>query len=194
MNSSLIRGGTLIDGTGATGYQADLRVENGVITEIASALAPQPGESVQDATGCIVAPGFIETHTHFDGTMWWEPELKPLAGFGATTVIMGNCGFSVAPLSDDPKVRDEVVSIFSFFEDIPAAPFRTELPWSWKTWSEYKEALTAQVKVPTNYGAFVGHIALRLAVLGMDAWERALNATGRQIAVENCHQGASPCP
>jgi N-acyl-D-aspartate/D-glutamate deacylase len=180
MNSILIRGGTVIDGSGAPGYPADLRVKNGVITDIAPTLAALPGETVQEAAGCIVAPGFIETHTHFDGTMWWEPDLKPLAGFGATTVIMGNCGFSVAPLSDTPAVRDEVVKIFSFFEDIPEEPFRTELPWTWKTWSEYKQALTANVKVPTNYGAFVGHIALRLAVLGLEAWERA--ATPGEIA------------
>jgi N-acyl-D-amino-acid deacylase len=173
MNSCLVRGGTVIDGTGAPGYLADIRVAAGVITEIATALAPHSGERIEDATGCIVAPGFIETHTHFDGTMWWEPELKPLAGFGATTVIMGNCGFSVAPLPEAPEVRDEVIKIFSFFEDIPEAPFRTELPWNWKTWSEYKQALTEKVKVPTNYGAYVGHIALRLSVLGMDAWQRA---------------------
>jgi N-acyl-D-aspartate/D-glutamate deacylase len=173
MNNFLIRGGTIIDGTGAAGFAADVRIENGIITDIAPALAPRAGETVQDAAGCIVAPGFIETHTHFDGTMWWEPELKPLAGFGATTVIMGNCGFSVAPLPESSEARDEVVKIFSFFEDIPEEPFRTQLPWSWKTWSEYKQALTATVRVPTNYGAYVGHIALRLAVLGLDAWERA---------------------
>jgi len=173
MNSSLIRGGTVVDGTGAPGFVADVRVQDGIITEIAPALAAREGEQVEDASGCIVAPGFIETHTHFDGTMWWEPELKPLAGFGATTVIMGNCGFSVAPLPDSPEARDEVVKIFSFFEDIPEEPFRTELPWNWKTWSEYKQALTARVRVPTNYGAYVGHIALRLAVMGMDAWQRA---------------------
>jgi N-acyl-D-amino-acid deacylase len=173
MNNSLIRGGTVVDGTGAPAYMADVRVENGVITAIGPELAPRPGEQVKDASGCVVAPGFIETHTHFDGTMWWEPELKPLAGYGATTVIMGNCGFSVAPLPTADDAREEVIKIFSFFEDIPEAPFRTELPWSWKTWSEYKQSLTAKVKVPTNYGAFVGHIALRLCVLGMDAWERA---------------------
>ena len=83
MNNILIRGGTVIDGSGAPGYPADLRVTNGVITDIAPTLAPLRGEAVQEAAGCIVAPGFIETHTHFDGTMWWEPDLKPLAGFGA---------------------------------------------------------------------------------------------------------------
>jgi N-acyl-D-amino-acid deacylase len=172
MNSCLIRGGLLVDGTGAPGYRADIRVANGVIADIATDLAPLSGERVQDATGCIVAPGFIESHTHFDGTMWWEPELKPLAGFGATTVIMGNCGFSVAPLPESPDARDEVVKIFSFFEDIPEEPFRTELPWSWSTWSQYKQALTTTVKVPANYGAFVGHIALRLTTMGLDAWQR----------------------
>ena len=173
MNNCLIRGGTVVDGTGAAGFCADVRVEDGVITEIAANLEPHAGETVQDANGCIVAPGFIETHTHFDGTMWWEPELKPLAGCGATTVIMGNCGFSVAPLPESAEVRDEIIKIFSFFEDIPEEPFRTELPWGWSKWSEYKQALTATVRVPTNYGAYVGHIALRLTVMGMAAWERA---------------------
>lgn len=184
MNSCLVHGGTVVDGTGAPAYAADVRVEDGVITAIARKLVPRPGEQVRDASGCIVAPGFIETHTHFDGTMWWEPELKPLAGFGATTVIMGNCGFSVAPLPDAQEAREEVVKIFSFFEDIPEAPFRTELPWSWKKWSEYKQALTAQVKVPTNYGAYVGHIALRLSVLGLDAWERAATPAEIEQMVE----------
>jgi N-acyl-D-amino-acid deacylase len=179
MNNWLIKGGTLVDGTGAAARRADLRIENGSITEIGASLEARPGEQLHDASGCIVAPGFIETHTHFDGTMWWEPELKPLAGFGATTVIMGNCGFSVAPLSDDSEARDEVVKIFSFFEDIPEAPFKTELPWTWKTWSEYRQALTENVSIPANYGAYVGHIALRLAVMGLEAWERA--ATGEEI-------------
>jgi N-acyl-D-aspartate/D-glutamate deacylase len=187
MSRSLIKGGMVVDGTGAPGYLADLRIEDGIITEIAPTLQPRSGEDVQDATGCIVAPGFIETHTHFDGTMWWEPELKPLAGFGATTVIMGNCGFSVAPLPESADARDEVVKIFSFFEDIPAEPFRTELPWSWRTWSEYKQALTTQVKIPANYGAYVGHIALRLSVLGMEAWDRAATSEEIQAMVTLLH-------
>jgi N-acyl-D-aspartate/D-glutamate deacylase len=81
---------------------------------------------------------------------------------------------------EDAAVRAEVVKIFSFFEDIPEAPFFANLPWNWKTWSEYKTAMTSNVRVPTNYAAFVGHIALRLAVMGMDAWERA--ATSDEIA------------
>src|SRR5690606_3437590 len=100
-------------------------------------------------------------------------------GFGVTTTIMGNCGFSAAPVSKDEQARLEMVKIFSFFEDIPIEPFIQELPWDWETWSEYKKSLTSKLKVSSNYGAFVGHIAIRLAVMGLDAWERV--ATPEEI-------------
>lgn len=176
----LIRGGTVVDGTGATAYHADVRVRNGVISELAPALEPLPGELVHDARGCHVAPGFIESHTHFDGTMWWQPDLDPLPGYGVTTVVMGNCGFALAPLPKDPAARAEVVKIFSFFEDIPERPFFENLPWDWTSWSEYKASLTRRVSVPTHYASFVGHIAIRLAAMGMDAWQRA--ATPEELA------------
>jgi len=180
MSDMLISGGTVVDGTGAPAYRADVRVCNGVITEIGQNLKPRAEERLFDASGCYVAPGFIESHTHFDGTMWWAPEMDPLPGFGVTTSIMGNCGFSAAPVSKDEAARLEMVKIFSFFEDIPIEPFIKELPWDWNTWSEYKQSLTSRLKVSANYGAFVGHIAIRLAVMGLDAWERV--ATPEEIA------------
>jgi N-acyl-D-aspartate/D-glutamate deacylase len=97
-----------------------------------------------------------------------------------TTVVMGNCGFALAPLHEDPAVQAEVVKIFSFFEDIPEDPFFSKLPWDWCTWSEYQQSVRDKVKLPTNYGSFVGHIALRLAVMGMEAWDRA--ATAEEIS------------
>ena len=169
----LIRGGTVVDGTGAAAMRADLRIRDGVIAEIGNRLTPAADETTFDASDCYVAPGFIESHTHVDGTMWWQPDLEPLPGNGITTVVMGNCGFALAPLHEDAAVREQVIKIFSFFEDIPEAPFLQNLPWDWKTWSDYKKSVTEKVRVPTNYCAFVGHIALRLAVMGMDAWERA---------------------
>jgi N-acyl-D-aspartate/D-glutamate deacylase len=175
----LIRGGTVVDGTCAPAFRADVRLRGGAIAEVEPSLEPEEGERVVDATGCYVAPGLIESHTHFDGTMWWQSDLDPLPGNGVTTVVMGNCGFALAPLHDDPEVREEVVKIFSFFEDIPEAPFLKNLPWDWKKWSEYKASMTDQVHVPANYSAFVGHIALRLAVMGMEAWDRA--ATPEEI-------------
>ncbi len=183
MGDILIKGGTVVDGTGAPGFPGDVRVAGGVIAEIGAGLRARPGERVVDATGCIVAPGFIESHTHYDATMWWQPDMDPLPGYGVTTAIMGNCGFSVAPLSDDPAIRDEVVGIFSFFEDIPAEPFKKELPWDWRKWSEYKKSLTSKVKTSANFGAFVGHIPLRLAVLGKAAWDRAATPAEREKMV-----------
>jgi len=176
----LIQGGLVVDGTGAPAFRADVRIRDGVIAELAPGLAPAPGERVDDALGCYVAPGFIESHTHFDGTMWWQPDLDPLPGYGVTTIVMGNCGFALAPLPDEAAARAEVVKIFSFFEDIPERPFFENLPWDWRTWPEYKASLERKVAVPTHYATFVGHIAIRLAALGMDAWRRAATPAERE--------------
>lgn len=173
MNTILIRGGTVVDGSGAPAFAADVRVQGKTIVEVAPGLASREDERVIDAKGCYVTPGFIESHTHFDATMWWQADLDPLPGYGATTVVMGNCGFSAAPISDDPEVAHEMIKIFSFFEDIPEGPFKKNLPWDWRTWSEYQRSMTTRLKMPANYGSFVGHIAIRLAAMGMDAWSRA---------------------
>ena len=179
MANWLIRNGTVIDGTGAPAFAADVRVKDGVIAEVGTNL-PSAGEKEYDATGCHVTPGFIESHTHYDASMWWQADLDPLPGYGATTMIMGNCGFSMAPLHPDKKVQEEVMGIFSFFEDIPLGPFQRFVPWDWRTWSEYRKSFEANIRVPLNYASFVGHIPLRLAAMGMDAWERA--ATPAEIA------------
>lgn len=171
MSEILIKGGTVIDGTGAAAYKADVRIRGKLIAEIGENL--DAGEArVIDADGCYVTPGFIESHTHYDGTMWWQPDLEPLPGYGATTVVLGNCGFTPAPLSPDPQAQLEMIKIFAFFEDIPEDLFVKNMPWDWSTWSEYKKSMVEKVKVPANYCAFVGHIAIRLAAMGMDAWDR----------------------
>jgi len=169
----------VVDGTGAAGYLADVRLRGNTIAEIGQNLQHQ-GERIYDAKGCCVTPGFIEAHTHYDGTMWWQPDLDPMPGYGVTTAIMGNCGFSMAPVHEDPAVRMEMVKIFSFFEDIPSEPFVSEVAWDWRTWSSYKQSLSSKVKASANIASFVGHIALRLAVLGMEAWDRA--ATPEEVA------------
>ena len=169
----LIRGGTIVDGTGAPARKGDVRISHTRITEIGPSLEPVGDERIFDASGCCVAPGFIESHTHLDGVMWWQPDLEPLAGNGVTTVINGNCGFALAPAHDDAAVRDEVIKIFSFFEDFPEGPFRSHLPWDWRTWSEYRDSIERNLHAPVHFGHFVGHIAIRLAAMGLDAWERA---------------------
>jgi N-acyl-D-amino-acid deacylase len=184
MSNILIRGGTVVDGTGAKPFKADVRVSGRNITEVGANLATKPGEEVFDASGCYVAPGFIEAHTHYDSTMWWQPDLDPLPGYGATTVIMGACGFSAAPLSTDKAAQMEMIKIFSFFEDIPLEPFLQHLPFDWQKWSEYKKSMTTRVKLPLNFANYVGHIAIRIAVLGPDAWNRAATADERKKMAE----------
>ncbi|MFZ4687752.1 MAG: N-acyl-D-amino-acid deacylase family protein [Polymorphobacter sp.] len=179
MSDILIKGGTVVDGTGAPGFAADVRVRGGLIAEVGANLAAQ-GERIVDATGCFVTPGFIESHTHYDASMWWQPDLDPLPGYGATTMILGNCGFSMAPLHPAQAVKDEVIGIFSFFEDIPEGPFKENVPWDWSTWSEYRKSFESNVSVPLNYASLLGHIPLRLAAMGMDAWDRA--ATPAEVA------------
>src|SRR5207249_4149119 len=99
------RGGSVVDGTNQPAFRADVRVLDGVIAQIGADLQPQAQERIIDAAGCYVAPGFIESHTHFDGTMWWQPDLDPLPGYGVTTSIFGNCGFSAAPAPKDAAAR-----------------------------------------------------------------------------------------
>ncbi|WP_157216575.1 N-acyl-D-amino-acid deacylase family protein [Flavisphingomonas formosensis] len=169
----LIKGGTVVDGTGAPAFRADVRVTGDRIAEIGPDLERQGAEQVVDASGCYVTPGFMETHNHFDGPMWWLPSMEPMPGYGVTTSVNGNCGFTAAPVHDDARVREEMVSIFSFFEDIPKEPFLNRLPWDWRTWGEYRSSLKRNVKLPVNFASYVGHIAIRLAVMGLEAWERA---------------------
>lgn len=169
----LLKGGTVVDGTGAAPYPADVRIAAGRIAEIGTNLAAAQGERVIDAAGCFVTPGFIETHNHWDGGVWWSPNMEPLPAYGITTSINGNCGFSMAPNPQTEEDRQNVIDIFNFFEDIPEPPMRKQVPWDWKSWSEYKASFLRNVKVPVNFAAFCGHIPLRLYVMGQAAWERA---------------------
>ena len=102
----LIRAGTLVDGTGAPARTADVRARDGVIVEVGAALEPA-GEVEIDARDAFVAPGFIDCHTHFDPSMWWDPLLDPMPQHGVTTVVTGNCSLSLAPVRADDRVSGE---------------------------------------------------------------------------------------
>lgn len=179
MGDLLVRGGTLVDGTGAPARRADVRVRAGVVCEIGENLAPD-GEVQVDALGAYVAPGFIESHSHYDGAMWWDPSCDPLPAYGTTTAVMGNCGLTVAPLS--AAMRPSMVELFCFIEDLPRAAFEQAIPWTWEDWPDYRAAVLAN-PVAINVGAFVGHQALRTFVMGDEAWERpATDAERARIA------------
>jgi N-acyl-D-aspartate/D-glutamate deacylase len=159
MADVLVKGGEVVDGTGAAPVAADVRVRGGVIVEIAPDLAAD-GEDVIDAHGAYVAPGIIDTHTHLDGAMWWDPDLDPLPSQGNTSMIFGNCGNSIAPLAG-PQ-RDEVVDLLCF---------RQEVPWSWADWPSYAKAISSQ-PTAAHFGGYIGHVSLRTFIMGEDAWQR----------------------
>ncbi|HEY6624296.1 MAG TPA: amidohydrolase family protein [Acidimicrobiales bacterium] len=164
----LIRGGSIIDGTGADAFAGDVRIHDGRIVELGSGLR-LGGETELDAAGAVVAPGFIDTHTHFDPSVFWEPSADPMPQHGVTTVLTGNCSLSLAPLRAEH--RDELSSVFAYIEDLPPRAFETAIPWSWETFAEYRTALE-KMGFGVNLAPLVGHTPLRLFVMGAEAWER----------------------
>ena len=116
----LVRGGTVVDGTGAPARKADVRIGDGVITEIGVGLAPD-GETVVDAGGAYVAPGFIDCHTHYDPSLWLDPLVDPMPQHGVTTVVTGNCSLSLTPVRASDRVAAS--DVFGFIEDIPVDAF-----------------------------------------------------------------------
>lgn len=169
MGDLLVRGGTVVDGTGAPARVADVRVRDGAVAEVGPDLRPE-GEHVLDATGAYVTPGLIESHTHFDAALWWDPDCDPMPAHGCTTVVMSNCGLGLAPVRPDAK--DGLVDLFAFIEDIPAEAFQLAVPWSWQTWTEYGRAAAGH-RTAVNAVGFLPHQMLRTWVMGADAWERA---------------------
>jgi N-acyl-D-aspartate/D-glutamate deacylase len=177
----LVRGGTLIDGTGApaTGEPRDIRIRGGRIVEIGAGLRPD-GEPELDATGATVTPGFIETHTHLDPTLFWDPWCDPMPQHGVTTVLVGNCSLSLAPAR--PDTRSDIAGVFSYVEDLPQDLLDEALDWRWSSVGELLGRLGAG-GLGLNVATLVGHTPLRLWVMGADAWERpATDAESRLIA------------
>jgi N-acyl-D-amino-acid deacylase len=170
----LVRGGTLVDGTGAPRRSADVRVRNGVVTEVAPDLRPD-GELEVDASGAFVTPGFIDGHTHFDPSLFWDPACDPMPQHGVTTVLFGNCSLSMAPVrqSDRPLVG----KTFSVIEEIPVLGFTDFVPWDWESYPEYIQSMRSR-GFGVNVAGFVGLSMLRMFVVGDEAWERA--STGHE--------------
>src|SRR4051794_5383070 len=165
----LVRGGTVVDGTGAAVRPADVRVRGGAIVEVGPGLRPD-GEPVLDASDAYVTPGMIESHTHFDGALWWDPDCDPMAAPGTTTVIFGNCGLGIAAVRAGD--RDDLIDLSPFIEDLPGEVFETAVPWSWSTWDEYRD-VAATHPTAVNAAAFLPHQFLRVWVMGEAAWTRA---------------------
>lgn len=171
----VLKGGTVVDGTGSPGFVADVRIEGERITAIGPGLH---ADVVLDATGCVVAPGFIDIHTHYDAQVFWDPALTPSCFHGVTSVVAGNCGFSIAPVRSGEQAL--IAATMEKVEDMDPATLLEGVPWDFETFPEYLGSVARHGSV-LNYGAYVGHTALRLHAMGDEAVGRI--ATDAEIAV-----------
>jgi N-acyl-D-aspartate/D-glutamate deacylase len=172
----VIRGGTVIDGSGSPGVRADVAVEGDRIVEIDERIDAN-GARTLDASGQVVAPGFVDIHTHYDAQVFWDPALTPSSWHGVTSVVAGNCGFSLAPCR--PEHRALMVHTLEHVEDMSPATLTAGVPWDFETFPEYLDSVERRGTV-INYGAYIGHTALRLWVMGDAGYER--EATDDELA------------
>ena len=166
----VIRGGTVYDGTGSPGRRADVAIEGRVIREIAPDLR---GAVELDASGCAVAPGFIDVHTHYDAQVFWDPALQPSCFHGVTTVVAGNCGFAIAPTRAEH--HEVIVRTLENVEDMDPATLTEGIVWDFETFPEYRDLVRRRGTL-INFTTYFGHSPLRLYVMGDAAYERAATA------------------
>lgn len=175
----VVRGGTLVDGTGSPPRQADIAVDGGRISEVAPPGRAEPGATELDADGLVVTPGFVDLHTHLDAQIAWDPLGTSSCFHGVTSVVMGNCGVTFAPCR--PEDRDYLADMMESVEDIPAAAIMAALPWDWQTFGEYLDGLD-RLDLGLNVGGLVGHCALRHWAMGERSVEPDAEPTADELA------------
>ena len=173
-----IRGGEVVDGTGAARRRADVGIRAGRIVRIGD--VSEDAARTIDATGKLVTPGFIDVHTHFDAQVFWDSALAPSPLHGVTTAIAGNCGFTIAPLSDDVSDVDYLQRMLARVEGMPLDTLKAGVPWDWISTAEYFERIE-RAGIGINLGFMVGHSAIRRVVMGSEATRR--ESTPEELAV-----------
>src|SRR5262249_52207637 len=147
----VIRGGSLVDGTGAPARTADIALSDGVVSDIGEGL---DGKRVLDASGHVVSPGFVDIHTHYDAQVFWDPALAPSCWHGVTSVVAGNCGFSIAPVR--PEHRELLVRTLQHVEDMAPDTLFEGVPWAdFETFPQYFDAIEKRGTL-LNYACYVG--------------------------------------
>lgn len=188
MIETAIRGGILVDGTGAAARQADLGIAQGRVVEIDRSIHA-PHEI--DASGRLVVPGFVDLHTHYDAQVLWDAALTPSSWHGVTSVVAGNCGYSIAPVR--AANRGSLMRTLDKVEDMRLATLEAGVSWNFETFGDYLDQI-AQRGVAINFGGYVGHTPVRLDVMGDDAYEREADDSEidrmRQIVAESLRAGA----
>lgn len=167
----VIRNGTIVDGSGLPRYRADIAIANGQIACIGT--EANSAREIIDAEGHVVAPGFIDAHTHMDAQVFWDALGTCSCWHGVTSVVMGNCGFSLAPCEEKDKLL--VMRNLERAEDISPEAMQAGIKWSWKTFAEYLDAIDRLSK-GINYAAYVGHSALRTYIMGERAFDQEANS------------------
>jgi len=160
MDDLLIKGGTVFDGTGTPGRTADVVVNGGRITEIGR--AEGKAREVIDADGLAVSPGFVDVHTHFDAQVFWDTTLSPSPLHGVTSIIGGNCGFTIAPL--EPEHGEYLMRMLARVEGMPLVALERGVPWNWRSFADYLDAIEGTLM--PNAGFLVGHCPIRKLVMG----------------------------
>ena len=169
----VVRGGTVVDGSGAARFEADVGVKDGRIAAV-GAIAGSGVEEI-DARGQIVTPGFVDIHTHYDGQATWDGRMQPSSWHGVTTVVMGNCGVGFAPCR--PTDHDRLIQLMEGVEDIPFPVLTEGLPWNWESYPEYLDSLATR-RFDVDIASQLPHAALRVFVMG----ERGVNRGQRPIS------------
>jgi N-acyl-D-aspartate/D-glutamate deacylase len=164
----VIRGGRIVDGSGKPGFEGDLGIRDGRVQQVGGRL-PESGAREIDARGRVVAPGFIDPHTHFDAQLLFDGQARPALEHGVTTVVHGNCSLSLAPLRAEHRAK--LVRMFQQIEEMPNAAFEGAFEWTWQDFSEYVAALRGRLAL--NVAPLAGHSVIRLWVMGEDAQKRA---------------------
>ncbi|MEK9928282.1 MAG: amidohydrolase family protein [Halieaceae bacterium] len=175
MYDIIIRGGSIVDGTGAEPVLGDVGVKDGVIAAIGR--VEGDAKKVIDATGKMVTPGFIDIHTHLDAQIGWDPDMTPVSWHGVTTALIGNCGVTFAPCKPDD--REFLAAMMETVEDIPRDAIMSGLPWDWEQYGEYLDSI-ANKPTAINIAGMVGHSAIRYYVMGERSFEEQASENEKQ--------------
>jgi N-acyl-D-amino-acid deacylase len=175
---TVIKGGMLIDGTRVPRYRADLGIRDGRV-ELIGSIDASDGDAVIDATNCIVAPGFVDLHTHYDAQLFWDPYCTISGWHGATSVVIGNCGFGFAPV--EPDLRERMMLSMTRVEAIPLNAMRDGLPWDWVTFPEFLESVDRAPK-GVNILPYVPMGPVLVHVLGLKDAKEGRNPTETEMA------------